>query len=891
MKKTFFAVLAHALPVCLCLAGSFPRWRGEYGNGSAGDPGVPLVKSWAESRVAWVSEIQNPHPWNYSVVRGRAQWPRTVLGNGGYCMPAVHDGKVYVAFWRGSGKVEATDGDGKYKKLWVRSEDPRLTLILADMVVACMDAWTGRTVWETVFKEKEMNHSELYGCHNNLCISNGKVFAFGNAGWVYCVDAKSGKKQWESPIGLSTKIWDRYKEKCLKEKLKGDRPSDDLVKQVRGEQGKHPEGGSLHSQTYNMCLVVAGNVLVAGDWSAGPALVGFDVESGKQLWRNGRLGGGVVPPLLWKHKDQEYLICGGGAVQCVDPKTGKVLWGVPAGASGYNQATPAIDGDLLVTHGPWHSQRKGKVGADKLEGWLCFEMSPEGAKKKWSLGGAHLGTTYIAPVIHNGYAYLLFSRDKNAKPPKNACDISARGTGLACVDMKTGKVMSEIGDVPIESTCPGMVGMGDKLVYLSSKSLWLVDANPKEMESLGVAPQFVNYCSSPTAADGFVYFRSGERLVTAIDLRAPSSRLKPSKRHDDPKNALYEFTVSGARSDGKDIRFFMRGRDGRFHQSWVETLAPGYHYPDVFEAEGLVMRGDSIKGKVGAYVQALRYKYEFDLKLGKDGVLTGKYVDLYRGVPLEGEVKGKCRPQARKNGKFTLSWHRMWCGSNASPWDFKMFMDLENGKFKNTKFEPRDPKQYDVSIIRNDLKFDGEKWTGTLKLEQKKSIKGIYTLTFDVPCKDNRLRGKVTSRREGGKAQTWDAWGEVDVPETEPGNAENGIYEIWIDKCIPTNPGLYTWFRTEKGKVLEENKAWIRGCAGTHPSDPRGLSVKGTKLTGLWVGTANGDGYALKDKNIKLAFELDAEVKDGVVTGTYKGYYDSREPKQGEIVAGIYRNE
>ena len=436
-----------------------------------------------------------------------------------------------------------------------------------------------------------------------------------------------------------------------------------------------------------------------------------------------------------------------------------------------------------------------------------------------------------------------------------------------------------------------MVGMGDKLVYLSSKSLWMCQIGGKNLKDLGIAPQHVNYCSSPTAADGFVYFRGGERLVTAMDLRAPSARRETPKRNDDPMNALYEFTVPGARSDGKDVRFFMRARNGKFHQSWTRTQAPECRYPDVFEALDLLMNGESINGTASAYINALQYRYQFDLNLRKGSGLTGTYVDLYRGVPLEGEIKGKCRPRAGKNGKFTLSWHRMWCGSNASPWDFKMFMDLKNGKFGNTKFEPRDPKQYDVSIIKNDLNFDGERWTGTLKLEQKKSIKGVYTLTFNVGCKDNRLRGEVISQREGDKPKTWEAWGEVDVPGTEPGNPENGIYEIWIDKCIPTNPGLYTWLRTENGKVSEENKAWIRGCAGMHPADPRGLSVKGTKLTGMWVGIANGDGYALKDKNVKLVFELDAEVKDGVVTGTYRGYYDARDPKRGEIVAGVYRNE
>ena len=544
-------------------AADFPRWRGENSNGSAGDPGMPLVKAWDETRVAWVSELKNPHPWNYSVVRGRSQWPRTVLGNGGYCMPAVHDGKVYVAFWRGAGTVEATDGDGKYKKMWVNSGDPRLTLILADMVIACMDARTGVTVWETVFKEKEMNHAELYGGHNNLCVAGGKVFAFGNAGWLYCVDAQTGEKRWETPIGASTRVWDAYKKKCLEEKLKGDNPGDAFMEEISKEQ--HPEGGSLLSSTYNMCLVVADGVLIAGEWSRSGQLKGFDIETGQQIWDGVRPAGGVVPPLLWRHKGREYAINAGGTIGCLDPKTGKSLWNAgKLGNTGYDAATAAIDGDLLVAHGDGGDKANRGKAPEEMNGWVCYRMSETGAELKWRLDAAYMGVTYVAPVVHDGYAYLPFRRDRQAKVPENACDISAQGMGLACVEMKTGRVVGELGNVPIEATCPGMVGMGDKLVYLGSKELWLVQLNgTKGMADLGTAPQFVNFCSSPTAADGFVYFRSGERLVTAIDLRSPAARPAPSTAHKAPENARYEFTIDGARSDGKNVRFFMRGRTGR----------------------------------------------------------------------------------------------------------------------------------------------------------------------------------------------------------------------------------------------------------------------------------------------------------------------------------------
>ena len=114
------------------------------------------------------------------------------------------------------------------------------------------------------------------------------------------------------------------------------------------------------------------------------------------------------------------------------------------------------------------------------------------------------------------------------------------------------------------------------------------------------------------------------------------------------------------------------------------------------------------------------------------------------------------------------------------------------------------------------MTFDGEKLGGILKLEQKKSQAGIYTITFDVTANDNRLKGTVTTQREGAKPQTWNTTGKIDVPASEPAEAANGVYEIYLDKCMPKNPGLTTWFRTREGKVDKTDKAWVKACSGMH---------------------------------------------------------------------------
>ncbi|MEI7832211.1 MAG: hypothetical protein WCJ56_03300, partial [bacterium] len=140
MKSIIRMLLPLGMVLCgLCTsvgATDFPRWRGENSNGSAGETAMPLITSWNDVRVAWVSEVKSPQPWNYSVVRGRTQWPRSVLCNGGMAEPTIFDGKVYINFFRPSGtELKPVDTDK-----WQASGLPGYTLLHADEVITCMDA-------------------------------------------------------------------------------------------------------------------------------------------------------------------------------------------------------------------------------------------------------------------------------------------------------------------------------------------------------------------------------------------------------------------------------------------------------------------------------------------------------------------------------------------------------------------------------------------------------------------------------------------------------------------------------------------------------------------------------------------------------------------------------
>lgn len=620
-------------------------------------------------------------------------------------------------------------------------------------------------------------------------------------------------------------------------------------------------------------------------------MTGFDAGTGQVLWKLPGAIGGVTQPLLWKHGGREYVIVADQSIKCFEPKAGKVLWSVgPVSHAGYEASAPAIQGDYIVAHGSW-TTNKAEENIDQIEGWVCYKMTPAKAEKVWSLNGAYKGVGYNAPAIHRGYAWLPFGRDKGVSGAVDSCDAGSKDDGaIVCVEMATGKVMSEMTGLPINSTCPGISAMGDRLFNMNATQVWMMDiADPKAPKYMGAQPEPVNLCSSVTAADGFMYLRSAERLVVALDLREPASRPKRPTRHDDVANALFEITVPAARVDGKDVLFSFRGRDGAFRQSWAQALAPGYAYPDVFDCTALVLKDKTVAGRANAYMQAQKYEYDVNLALADDGTVKGTFQDLYQGMETNGVFTGTVRPPVTRDGVFKISWNREWCGGGAAPYDFQMYVDLKDGVFGNIQFKPNSPTAYDVVIRTNTLQMADGRLTGTIVLDQRKMIKGLYTLTFDAGTALNRPDGKVLVQRDGGAGKEYRVWGEVTVPESDKVDPENAEYILWLDKCIPKVPGLRIWMTAEKGRALPKNVTFMPGCAGLQQGDLADLRIAGNRVSGTVRAVINGDGYNVKDRNLRCEYVVDATTDGKNITGTFKGYYDRRDPKKMEV-AGCFFN-
>jgi len=201
----------------------------------------------------------------------------------------------------------------------------------------------GETSWEYTQEGRPSGWS----ASSTPCVADGRVYASGSAGNLYCLNAENGEEVWK-------------------------------VKAA-------PSGGLIHSSP----LVADGMVVVLAD-----DLVAMDATTGEVRWRQKRVRGRDNSPVLWKRPGTTFVISNTGKdVACVNLKTGDVAWTVPGGG----QSSPTVAGDVLAL-----------VSARKEIGLAAYKMSADKAEKLWAKGDYRDGST--CPIVHDGYVYAVVGR-------------------------------------------------------------------------------------------------------------------------------------------------------------------------------------------------------------------------------------------------------------------------------------------------------------------------------------------------------------------------------------------------------------------------------------------------------------------------------------------------
>ena len=380
--------------------------------------GFLLVVTIAKADVYWPGWLGPKRDGWVSYFNPPKKWPRQLMsvwrvtvGNG-YGSPVVRQGLVY---------------------LHTRQKE--------DEVVWCLDLKTGETKWRNhhavPFKMGGGGEPHGKGPKANPFLVQNRLFTMGITGILTAWDARTGSRLWT--VDHRAKF--------------GKRP--------------HPYWGATTSP-----LVVEDRLFIHfGNDNAG-FLVALDLESGNELWRNGKDGASYSSPLYaelegarqiieWNHED----------LQGVEINSGQQLWKyhLPHRGTNQNMPTPTIhDGHVLVG-----GENRGlrSIHPHLKEGkWIVTE--------KWHQKRASLDMS--TAVINRGQLYGMTHHDLGQ---------------LFCIDTKNGNIIWK---------GPGRAGQNAAFLSIPGHIITLLDAGRLQiMEARGTESKKVaeyNVADRPTWA-------------------------------------------------------------------------------------------------------------------------------------------------------------------------------------------------------------------------------------------------------------------------------------------------------------------------------------------------------------------------------------------------------
>jgi outer membrane protein assembly factor BamB len=484
---------------------NWPELTGPDRNWSGTDTGTKLVTDFSQSLLVWFSEA------DFGGGRETRQCPMRWVS--GAWSPIVGEGRIYFIHQRPGGEVidEAAQAQAQ-KMLDTLLAKPNVLLdpavrrakergarhwarVDGDDVIVCVDAASGKTVWETVLPGRSFN-PQPYNKHADQtrtgCYGDGKVFMLGRTFRLYACDARTGKLLWESALPKIHEQYEALKKKALADKkLIG--PGDYAP--------LHYAGGVVFSAT------LAGEV------------AGFDAATGRLLWTTK----GAAPG-LWRHEGKEYALVNRssapsskGQVACVELATGKEVWTAPVEGSAEGPAFHLrLLGSYLVT------SHIGKTEPHFLAG---YKVEPAGLKQLWKRTDEKAFLHGDNPTtMHRGLIYTRLN--------ERGGDGRGKSTVMA-IEPETGKIVAS-GDVTGGSGRNGVLIVNDGLLIVqldgshpsSQGDLNITVLRLPDLERLGGLRQTHNTTGGYDTPMSFQYVDGrlvirGCNRIACYDLRQP----------------------------------------------------------------------------------------------------------------------------------------------------------------------------------------------------------------------------------------------------------------------------------------------------------------------------------------------------------------------------------
>jgi len=245
----------------------------------------------------------------------------------GYSGPSVSQGRVFVMDHRKSAATAVTER------------------------ILCLDEATGRTLWSKSWPADYRGLDYHNGPRITPTVDGDRVYALGAKGMLYCLRASDGKELWSSDF-------------------------------VRDFQAEIPGWGTSNAPIVHNNLLIA---LTAGKGNA--KVTAFDKLTGKPVWKALSAEDsepGYSQPILIHNPTPQLIVWHAGAIDALDPATGKQLWShpfrvrmntpiaTPSWAAPHLLVSGFFDGArmLQLNSAPpallWRSEDGNEVKSDKL---------------------------------------------------------------------------------------------------------------------------------------------------------------------------------------------------------------------------------------------------------------------------------------------------------------------------------------------------------------------------------------------------------------------------------------------------------------------------------------------------------------------------------------------
>jgi outer membrane protein assembly factor BamB len=459
------------------------NWRGPQQNGTSLEKGLP--EKWAVGGVN--------HRWTVDLAGGGT--------------PVIADGRVFVLGYQGEG--------------------PDLQEVLA-----CLDAETGRKLWEFRFNDflSDIVYDRYAIGSPTVDPETGNVYAITAAGTFSCF-TRDGRMLWQHPM------MEQFGRLTFPNGRNGAPLIDDDLVIARG---------------------------ITSNWGGeGPAMdrfYAFDKKSGQLVWSSGpgeqpKDNSFALPVLAWRAgKRVFYTGDGSGNIVCVNVRTGTPIWRYPVSAGGFNSSVVVHKGKVIGLHNDENrdSSSAGAMVAVKLD-----------AEPKPVEGGGTPVLEKSAEVWRNGLRAVSSS-------PVLVGDrlYQVDWTGiLSCVDPETGRILWTHKLGPDQLHASPLYADGKLYVPLHNGMFFILRPTDKGVTELAKVQLAGRCIGAPAAWNGKVYVFSTSKLYCFGRAgKGNSSGLPPalaaeSRPKPGPAVALQVVPAEVLLHPGEKARFTVRGID------------------------------------------------------------------------------------------------------------------------------------------------------------------------------------------------------------------------------------------------------------------------------------------------------------------------------------------